>query len=95
MRKVFLILAITVMLSACGGSGFEQRVVIPEAKWSVEHRIPFDVTVNDTLGIYAFGLSLRHLENYRYSNLYATGSIETALKRPSMNFVLSLTYTST
>ena len=58
------------LLTACGGKGFEQREVIPEAKWEVEHRIPFDVTVNDTLGIYAFGLSLRHLENYRYSNLY-------------------------
>ena len=58
------------LLTACGGKGFEQREVLPEAKWEVEHRIPFDVTVNDTLGIYAFGLSLRHLENYRYSNLY-------------------------
>ena len=57
-------------LASCGSRGFDQRVVIPEAKWEVENRVPFDVTVNDTLGIYAFGLNLRHLENYRYSNLY-------------------------
>ncbi len=59
-----------VILSACGHHGFEQRVVIPEAEWDVNNRIPFDVTVNDTLGIYSFGLELRHMENYRYSNLY-------------------------
>ena len=57
-------------LVSCGSRGFDQRVVISEAKWEVENRVPFDVTVNDTLGIYAFGLNLRHLENYRYSNLY-------------------------
>ena len=70
MRKVLFTLAIAVMLSACGSKDFDQRVVIPEAKWAVENRIPFDVTVNDTADIYAFGMSLRHLENYRYSNLY-------------------------
>ena len=59
-----------VILSACGHHCFEQRVVIPEAEWDVNNRIPFDVTVNDTLGIYSFGLELRHMENYRYSNLY-------------------------
>lgn len=58
------------LLTACGSRGFDQRKVIPEAKWAVEDRVPFDVTVNDTVGIYRFGMSLRHLENYRYSNLY-------------------------
>lgn len=70
MRKVLLTLAIVVMLSACGSKDFDLRVVIPEAKWAMENRIPFDVTVNDTTDTYAFGMSLRHLENYRYSNLY-------------------------
>lgn len=63
-------LAMTIVLVSCGSRGFDQRVVIPEAAWDVENRVPFDVTVNDTLGVYAFGLNLRHLENYRYSNLY-------------------------
>lgn len=70
MKKTIIIGVIAIMLAGCGSRGFEQRVVIPEAAWKVENRVPFDVTVNDTLGIYAFGMSLRHLENYRYSNLY-------------------------
>lgn len=70
MKKTILIVTIAVIITACGGKGFDQRKVIPEAKWSVENRIPFDVTVNDSIGIYAFGMSLRHMENYRYSNLY-------------------------
>ncbi len=64
------LLAMTTILASCGSKGFDQRVVIPEAKWDVENRVPIDVTVNDTLGIYAFGLVLRHMENYRYSNLF-------------------------
>lgn len=55
---------------SCHNQGFDQRVVIPEAAWDVNNRVPFDVTVNDTTEIYSFGMNLRHLENYRYSNLY-------------------------
>lgn len=67
---VMTIPLLLLFLSACGGRGFDERKVIPEARWSVENRVSFDVTVNDTVGIYAFGISLRHMENYRYSNLY-------------------------
>lgn len=70
MKKIFWIIGLLVVLAGCGHEGFDQRKVIPEAKWAMENRVPFDVTVNDTLGIYSFGICLRHLENYRYSNLY-------------------------
>ena len=69
MKKILLIL-IVILFSACHNQGFDQRVVIPEAAWDVNNRVPFDVTVNDTTEIYSFGMNLRHLENYRYSNLY-------------------------
>ena len=73
MNRIILamaVLASALLLSSCGGKGFDERVVIPEAAWDVNTRVPFDVTVNDTTGIYAFGMNLRHMENYRYSNLY-------------------------
>ena len=70
MKRIVWFIGILILLAGCGSHDFDQRVVIPEAAWSVDHRIPLDVTVNDTLDIYAFGISLRHLENYRYSNLY-------------------------
>lgn len=69
-KKHLLIIALLLGLVGCGGRGYDQRVVIPEAKWAMENRVPFDVTVNDTVGIYSFGMTLRHMENYRYSNLY-------------------------
>lgn len=71
-RGVVAMATVTLLwvLVGCGSRDFEQREVIPEAKWAVEHRIPIDVTVNDTVGVYTFGMSLRHNENYRYSNLY-------------------------
>ena len=68
--NIFLLGLVFLGMMGCGGKGFDQRVVIPEAEWDVNNRIAFDVDVNDTLGVYAFGLGLRHLENYRYSNLY-------------------------
>ena len=69
-RKGVLLMVAVAMLFGCGSKGFDQRVVIPEAAWEVGNRASFDVNVDDTLGVYAFGLGLRHLENYRYSNLY-------------------------
>lgn len=59
------------MLTSCSNDClFNDSVVIPDAKWD-NRMIPFfDVTVDDTLTDYAFYLNIRHLENYRYSNLY-------------------------
>ena len=49
---------------------FNKSTVIPEAEWAVGNRVVFDVPIVDTLSVYEFGLGLRHLENYRYSNLF-------------------------
>ncbi len=69
-KGLTMIVPLLLFLISCGGEGFDERKVISEAKWAVEDRVPFDVTVNDTVGVYAFGMNLRHMENYRYSNLY-------------------------
>ena len=69
-KAIVVMIPLLLFMISCGHYGFDQRKVIPEAKWATENRVPFDVTVNDTLGIYSFGMSLRHMENYRYSNLY-------------------------
>ena len=61
-----LVLAFT----ACTSSNYNKRNVIPEAEWAQENRIAFDVNIDDTINGYVFGLELRHLENYRYSNLF-------------------------
>lgn len=58
------------MMASCANDSFEERTVIPEAEWPQQDRVSFDVDINDTLSSYAFGLEFRHLENYRYSNLF-------------------------
>lgn len=58
------------MMASCANDSFEERTVIPEAEWLQQDRVSFDVDINDTLSSYAFGLEFRHLENYRYSNLF-------------------------
>lgn len=54
----------------CSSSNFSKRTVIPDAEWAQENRVAFDVPIDDTLNGYVFDIGLRHLENYRYSNLF-------------------------
>ena len=68
--KKLIYIVLLLALAACTSDSFNKRTVIPEAEWSQENRIAFDVTIDDTLSPYAFGIGLRHLENYRYSNLF-------------------------
>ena len=65
-----VLLFIALLLSACSDDDFDKRTVIPEASWRQENRVAFDVDINDTIRPYEFGIGLRHLENYRYSNLF-------------------------
>ena len=71
MKKLLIAIAVTVLLVSCGNNKlYDESVVIPEAKWDNKNIPYFDVAVDDTLTDYAFFLNIRHLENYRYSNLY-------------------------
>ena len=70
-KKFIYIVLATVLLVSCGNDKlYDESVVIPDAKWDNKNIPYFDVTVDDTLNAYAFYLNIRHLEDYRYSNLY-------------------------
>ena len=71
MKKILLILTFMVMLFAsCGNGSYNERTIIPNAEWNQENKVTFDIAVSDSTCGYVFGLDLRHLENYRYSNLF-------------------------
>ncbi len=71
MKKVLYIVIIAILLVSCGNDKlYDESIVIPEAKWDNENIPYFDVTVEDTLVDYSFYLNIRHLESYRYSNLF-------------------------
>ena len=57
-------------VASCTDTSFNKRTIIPEAEWRQEEKVGFDVDIDDTINGYVFGLELRHLENYRYSNLF-------------------------
>ena len=67
---VSLIIGLTLSLASCTSSNFNERTVIPEAEWAQNYHVAFDVPIDDTVSGYTFGIGLRHLENYRYSNLF-------------------------
>jgi len=58
-------------MTSCGnGAIYDESVVIPNTEWDNNNIPYFDVNVEDTLSIYSIALNVRHMENYRYSNLY-------------------------
>ena len=72
MKKTLLYIGIVLILglTSCGKNVYNERVVFPETEWAQDNKAVFDLTVSDTLSTYAFGIDVRHLENYRYCNLY-------------------------
>ena len=72
MAKVAKTISIVLLalLTACHSAYFDKRYVIKEARWDIDDKAVFDVNIDDTASSYLFGLEVRHLENYRYSNLF-------------------------
>ena len=73
LHSAFLIGLTTLLITAftsCTSDSFNKRTIIPEAEWRQDNRIAYDVDINDTVNGYVFGIGLRHMENYRYSNLF-------------------------
>ena len=71
MKKLLIAITVAILLASCGNDKlYNESIVIPEARWDNDMMPFFDVTVNDTLTDYAFYLNIRHLESYRYSNLF-------------------------
>lgn len=71
MKNRFLIISLLALaFASCSNGSYDERTVIPNAEWAQENKITFDITVSDTTSGYVFGLDMRHLENYRYSNLF-------------------------
>ena len=71
MKRIIIAIAVAFLLVSCDNDKlYDESVVIPDARWDNHDNPYFDVTVDDTLSDYAFYLNIRHLENYRYSNLY-------------------------
>ena len=71
MKKLFFAIAVIIMMVSCGNDKlYDESVVIPDAKWDMENIPYFNVTVDDTLVDYTFYLNIRHLDSYRYSNLF-------------------------
>ena len=72
MKKTLgLLIFILFAALSCGNkSVFNENIVIPEARWDNTQLPYFDVNIDDTVGVHSFYINVRHLENYRYSNLY-------------------------
>ncbi|MBX6379128.1 MAG: gliding motility lipoprotein GldH [Thermoflavifilum aggregans] len=65
------------MLALCCGcqfstqlNVFEQQTAIPHQSWDAKFRPVFTVHITDTTALYDIYVTLRHTNDYRYSNLW-------------------------
>lgn len=70
-QMALMVTTIALLMSSCGSKAFfDQSLAVDQQGWSSRKMAHFEVPITDTLSTYAFFLQLRHLEDYRYSNLY-------------------------
>lgn len=55
---------------------YNESVAIENLTWNYQQKAFFEVNIQNTHSIHDFYLNVRHLENYRYSNLYVFLNIE-------------------
>lgn len=65
----FALLALAAM-SCSRNTVIDESVSIPKAQWNSQNWAYFTADIQDTVSAYSFFLTLRHLENYKYCNLY-------------------------
>lgn len=63
-------MAVALLTSCSSNALIDETVSIPKARWDSQNWAYFNVDVDDTVSAYSFYFTLRHLENYKYSNLY-------------------------
>lgn len=71
LRGSFIIVTMTVLLSACGQKDlFLRNVPVENGEWPAELFYRFEVPVGDTVGTYNVFLQVRNDGRYEYSNLW-------------------------
>ncbi len=70
MRKVWFYLLLVITFVSCRPDLYDESHSFEGAHWAASDRACFDVLVDDTITTNTFNITLRHLETYRYANLY-------------------------
>jgi len=59
------------LLTACTSNAlFDENLAVDQQGWESRQMARFEVDVADTTANYAFYINIRHMEDYRFSNLY-------------------------
>lgn len=71
LSAVMLVLFMAFLMGSCQNKAvLDQSLAVDQHGWSSRKMAHFEVPIKDTLSTYSFFIHIRHLENYRYSNLY-------------------------
>jgi gliding motility-associated lipoprotein GldH len=93
MPKLFAFIVLFLAITSCTEQPlYETYVAIPNASWSQDSIIEFDVMIEDTEAAYAAFNGIRHNPTYPYRNLYVFREVESERGleyRDTVMFVLS------
>jgi gliding motility-associated lipoprotein GldH len=73
MNRIIAILCCVFLLclTACNlNHVFEKNTEIPDYKWDYKFIPQFKITIDDTVAFYNLSINIRHLDAYRYMNMW-------------------------
>lgn len=77
MKNIATFLLITLIVSACGSSGFyEENYDLKTDSWAIEEAPEFTFYIEDTSKRYNMDVVIRYSNRYRFQNLYVTRILE-------------------
>ena len=94
MKSYTFILIITscLLVFSCGTSMYDKMKPISGEVWNMNNPVKFDIDIQDTKSPYDFYITLRHSNDYKYSNLYlfvSTTTPKDSTKQDTLQFILA------
>ena len=93
MKKVFLFIFISAVLTACGTLDvYEKTVAFPDHEWTNTEKPSFTFDIEDTVSAYKIFVILRHEDAYHFNNIWlniSTRAPKDSAKTQLVNIILA------
>jgi gliding motility-associated lipoprotein GldH len=67
---LFIVSSLLILLSCDPGMVYEKNIKIPDGIWEKDHKVSFEVFINDTISAHNLYVNVRNTSLYPFSNLY-------------------------
>lgn len=67
---LFIVSSLLILLSCDPGRVYEKNIKIPDGIWEKDHKVSFEVFIDDTVSAHNLYVNVRNTSLYPFSNLY-------------------------